>query len=384
MKLLISDINWNLVGDYFISLAICLVAAKLLSVAILQGLRLYLERAIPGLRGAIDVKKNYTPWLFLFLLALMANKVTFATLVSLHANYIITVFTLISLYSGVMLCTRSIPLLKIAFQKYFDYSGLNNLKQRSISTQFQFIEKIFVITLWSSALVAALCSFREGRELAKSLLASAGVLGIVIGFAAQSSLRNLMAGFQIAFTQPIRLDDALLVEGQWGRVEKITLTYVVVCLWDLRRLVVPIHYFIEKPFENWTKTSSDLLPVVMLYVDFSLPVEPLRREFETILKSSPLWNQKAAAVQVTDLKEKTMEIRLLMSANNAPQAFDLRCIVRERIIAYLQQNYPDALPKSRFDNPELRPVEKQISTGATRSSNMPEQLHLKQAQGGEL
>jgi len=175
---------------------------------------------------------------------------------------------------------------------------------------------------------------------------------VVAAFAAQKSLGNFFAGFQIAFTQPIRLDDVVIVEGEWGRIEEINLTYVVVKIWDLRRLVLPITYFTEKPFQNWTRTSADLLGYIYFYADYSMPVEPLRQELHRILDASPLWDRKVCSLQVTDLSEKTMQIRALMSASNASKQFDLRCEVREKLVAFVQENYSSSFPRLRPYWPE--------------------------------
>jgi small-conductance mechanosensitive channel len=189
--------------------------------------------------------------------------------------------------------------------------------------------------------------FDSVRALGRSILASAGVAGIIIGIAAQRTLATLLAGVQIAFTQPIRLDDVVIVEGEWGRVEEITLTYVVVAIWDLRRMVLPITYFIEKPFQNWTRASADLLGSVFLYMDYSVPIAPLRAELDRILEGSKLWDRKVKVLQVTDAKEHTIELRILVSAADSSIAWDLRCDVREKMVDFLQRNFPDALPHSR-------------------------------------
>jgi small-conductance mechanosensitive channel len=164
-------------------------------------------------------------------------------------------------------------------------------------------------------------------------------------------LSNIMAGVQIALTQPIRIDDAVIVEGEWGNVEEITSTYVVIRIWDLRRLIVPLKYFLEKPFQNWTRQSADLIGVVMLYVDYSVPVDAIRARLAEILKGSPLWDGKVGVVQVTDAKERTVEVRVLVSAASSGQAFDLRCDVREKLIAWLQAHHPSALPRERLELP---------------------------------
>jgi small-conductance mechanosensitive channel len=171
----------------------------------------------------------------------------------------------------------------------------------------------------------------------------------VIGFAAQKTLGNLLAGIQIAITQPIRIDDVVVVEGEWGRIEEITLTYVVVRIWDLRRLVLPIGYFLEKPFQNWTRVSADVLGTVYLVVDYTVPVDEIRAQLERIVRESNLWDRKVCGVQVTDASERGIEVRALVSAADSSKAWDLRCEVREKLIAFLQQNYPGSLPRVRAE-----------------------------------
>ena len=180
------------------------------------------------------------------------------------------------------------------------------------------------------------------------LLASAGLASLVLATAAKSTASNLLAGLQIALTEPIRLDDVVIVQGQWGKIEEITTTYVVVKIWDLRRLIVPLTYFIENPFENWTRQDSALLGTAFLYVDYSVPVEALREEFTRVLESSSQWDKKVNALQVTDICQGTMQIRCLGSSSNASDLFDLRCVIREKMMAFIQDNHPDAFPRTRF------------------------------------
>jgi hypothetical protein len=189
--------------------------------------------------------------------------------------------------------------------------------------------------------------FDSVRQFGASILASAGVAGIVVGFAAQRSIATLLAGFQIALTQPIRVDDVVIVENEWGRIEEITLTYVVVRIWDQRRLVVPITYFIEQPFQNWTRTSSEMLATVFLHTDYTVSVGALRDELTRILSRSTLWDQRVNVLQVTDAREHTLEIRALASAADASRAWDLRCEIREQLVVFVQENYPASLPKLR-------------------------------------
>jgi small-conductance mechanosensitive channel len=223
----------------------------------------------------------------------------------------------------------------------------DNLRARSIYTQVMVLKKVAMTTIGLFTLASMLMVFDSVRQFGASILASAGVAGIVIGFAAQRSIATLLAGFQIALTQPIRVDDVVVVDGEWGRVEDITLTYVVLQLWDLRRLVVPITYFIEQPFQNWTRSSSAILGSVLFYVDYGLPLEPVRAELTRILGASRYWDRNASALQVTDATEHTLEIRALASAADASSAWELRCEIREKLIAFIQQKYPESLPRFR-------------------------------------
>jgi len=230
----------------------------------------------------------------------------------------------------------------------FDINKADNLRERKIRTQLQFIRQLSIGLIIILAACIILLSFNNLRKLGASLLAGVGVGGIIIGFAAQKSLSNLLAGFQIAFTQPLRIDDVLVVEGEWGRVEEITLTYVVLNIWDQRRLILPINYFIEKPFQNWTRNTADILGTVFLYLDYAVPLEPLRKEFTRLLENNPLWDKRVSVMQITNASEKTIEVRALMSASSSGNAFDLRCDVREGLIKFVQANYPDSLPLVRI------------------------------------
>jgi small-conductance mechanosensitive channel len=229
----------------------------------------------------------------------------------------------------------------------YDLNKSDNLRERKIRTQIQFIRKLIISLIVILAIGAVLLSFSSLRRIGAGLLTGVGISGIIVGFAAQRSLGNLLAGFQIAFTQPLRLDDALVVEGEFGRVEEITLTYVVLSLWDQRRLILPINYFIEKPFQNWTRTTSEIMGTVFLHLDYTAPFEEIRKEFNRILEASDLWDKRAGGMQVTETTENTVEVRLLVSAVNSGKAFDLRCYIRENMITYIQRNYPECLPKTR-------------------------------------
>lgn len=197
------------------------------------------------------------------------------------------------------------------------------------------------------AFALGLLSFESIKEIGVSLLASAGIAGLILGFAAQKSISMLLAGFQLALTQPIRLDDVVIVEGEWGRIEEITLTYVVVAIWDKRRLIIPVNYFIEKPFQNWTRHTAEIIGTVFLYVDYGFPLDKLRTFMDEALKANPYWDGKAKALQVTDCTEKTMQLRALASAKDSPSAWELRVKLREDLIEFIRLNYPEYLPRAR-------------------------------------
>jgi small-conductance mechanosensitive channel len=234
----------------------------------------------------------------------------------------------------------------------YDMSHPDNLLARKVRTQLYYLEEVAQVALGFVAFSLILMCFESARRVGSSLIASAGLAGIIIGFAAQRFLSSVIAGLQIAFTQPLRIDDVVIVEGEWGRVEEISLTYIVVGTWDHRSLVVPITYFVEKPFQNWTRTGAELLGSVIIYADYTLPVQMLREKFEELIRGSKLWDGKVGKIQVTDTTEKSMQIRALVSARNASDAFDLRCFVREELIRYIQAQSPEYLPKARVSSAE--------------------------------
>lgn len=225
----------------------------------------------------------------------------------------------------------------------------DNLDARRTVTQLRVLRSVLVAFITFTAIIVILLSFDGARQIGAGLLASAGLAGLVIGFAAQRALGNLLAGFQIAITQPIRLDDVVVVEGEWGRVEEITLTYVVIRIWDERRLILPISYFLEKPFTNWTRESSEILGTIFLYTDYSVPVEALRQELDRLVEASDHWDGRVKGLVVTDSKPTTLELRALISARDGGAAWDLRCEVREGLVRFLQREYPEALPRFRAE-----------------------------------
>jgi small-conductance mechanosensitive channel len=223
----------------------------------------------------------------------------------------------------------------------------DNLHARQIETRLDILTRASITIVLFVSTAIALTTFPAIRAVGATLLASAGLIGIMAGFAARPIFENLVAGIQIALTQPIRIDDVLIVEGEYGRVEKIGSTYVVVRLWDWRRMVLPLTYFIDKPFQNWTYTTANLIGSVMLYVDYSIPVDALRKAVGEIIEQSPLWDKQVVNVALTDAKEGSIEIRILCSARNSPDLFDLRCFIREKIVTFVQENFPAGFSSTR-------------------------------------
>lgn len=226
----------------------------------------------------------------------------------------------------------------------------DNLRARQIQTQSRVLLRTLSFFILLVGAAGMLMTFPAARQFGASLLASAGLAGLAVGFAARPVLANLIAGIQIAVTQPIRLDDVVIVENEWGRIEEITGTYVVVRIWDDRRLVVPLQYFIEKPFQNWTRRNSSIIGSVFFWVDYSLPLEPLREELRRLCQELPeLWDGRVIVLQVTDASEKSLQLRVLVSSQDSSRNWDLRCHLRESLIGFIQRQYPQCLPQLRAD-----------------------------------
>lgn len=292
-------------------------------------------------------KKIQIP-LFVFLLSCVSYLVVFSKLnLTDDQNYLLkksaTIGYILSISWAAIIFVKSI---RNKIVNRYDINAEDNLKARKIYTQFNILENIFVFVIILFAIGIALMSFENIRQIGISMLTSAGIAGIIIGFAAQKALATLLAGIQIAFTQPIRLEDVVVVEGEWGVIEEINLTYVVVKIWDKRRLVLPTTYFIEKPFQNWTRSSSDIMGTVFIYTSYNVPAKALRDALTNILENTPLWDKNVNVLQVTNTQKDIVELRALMSAKDSATAWDLRVHVREKLVEFLQQNYPESLPIS--------------------------------------
>src|SRR3989440_6411001 len=246
-----------------------------------------------------------------------------------------------------ILIIRGVNAIQSALMSRHRLDAEDNLSARKVFTQVSVIRKIIVTAVVIIATGSILMMFDPVRQFGTSILASAGIAGIVIGFAAQKTLGNVLAGIQIALTQPLLIGDIVVVEGEFGQIEEITLTYVTVRTWDLRRLVVPITQLVEKPFQNWSRVSTDLLGTVILYLDYQAPMGELRKELKRLVQDNPKWDKRVCGLQVTDTKQTTIEVRALVSASNPGRVFDLRCEVREGLIEFLCHNHPESLPRQR-------------------------------------
>ncbi len=224
-------------------------------------------------------------------------------------------------------------------------------------TQVRVFKRVIDTLIIIIAVSTALMSFNSVKQYGLSLFASAGAAGLVVGLAARPLLSNLIAGVQIAVTQPMRIEDAVIIENEWGWIEDIASTYVVVRLWDWRRMIVPLSYFIERPFQNWTREAASLIGSIILHVDYSANVPRIRQRLEEAARDSTLWDGAIVNLQVVDTNDKTMQLRALVSARNAPQAWDLRCEIREKLVSFLQEEMRYALPRQRADirEPDITP-----------------------------
>lgn len=229
----------------------------------------------------------------------------------------------------------------------FEVSEEHKAKDRKVLTQLRFLKSMALVVISTLAMASILWNIPSVQEIGRTILTSAGIAGIIIGVAAQKSIANLVTGFQLAFTQPLKIDDEVMIEGEFGTVEDITLTYVVVKTWDWRRLVLPLNYFNDKPFVNWSFSSKDIINTVFFYVDYSFPVEDLRLKFKELLLSNKLWDKRMADLWVTELNDRSMQVRATFSTKNSSAGWNLRCFIREELVAFIQKDYADHLPKYR-------------------------------------
>lgn len=294
------------------------------------------------------IKKISFPILILFISVVLRIEIIHENIGIGEFTFILKkISTLLVIIAITWLLIASIKIIKQKVVANYDVSASNNLKARKIYTQFNILERIIIFILIVFAIGIALMSFDSIREIGVSIFASAGIAGIILGFSAQKMIGSILAGIQIAIAQPIKIDDVVIVEGEWGKIEEITLTYVVIGIWDKRRLIVPTTYFIEKPFQNWTKSSSEILGTVFLYTDYKVPFDAIREELTRLLKSTDLWDGEVNNLQVTNAAPQNIEIRALMSAKDSSTAWDLRVFIREKLISFLQEKYPESLAHTK-------------------------------------
>jgi small-conductance mechanosensitive channel len=296
------------------------------------------------------IMRNIRGPLQLFLLGL-AFYIIFKTLKPQWANHsnFAQIYSILAIVCLGWLLIKVIYLGSILLLNRYDLQREDDYRARQVHTQIRVLQRIAVVFVVFLSVSGILFTFESVRSQGIRLLASAGILSILIGLAAQKTMSTFFAGLQIAIAQPIRVDDVVVVENEWGRIEEIHLTYVIVKLWDLRRLIVPITYFTDRVFQNWTQKTADILGTVMLYVDYSCPVKLIRQELDRFLEGNRLWDGKVKGVQVTNTTEHTMEIRILVSSPDSGTSFDLRCAVREHMISYLQKHHPVSLPRLRAE-----------------------------------
>jgi small-conductance mechanosensitive channel len=296
-------------------------------------------------RGVVE--RGRIKFRILMLLAALAVAVTVSPMDPDPSARIRSVLLFLGILTAGWLAAGVLDMWAVVYMRRFNVQTEDNLVARKHITQTRILQKVAKVVIALVSLGLALMTIAAFRQWGVSLLASAGVVGIIAGFALQPVLTNLLAGIQIAMTQPIRIDDALIVEGEWGTVEEITSTYVVVKLWDWRRMVLPLTYFIQKPFQNWTRETARLIGTAFLYVDYQAPMDRLRAELERICRESPHWDGDVVSLQVTDVTDRVAQVRCLASGRNGGVVFDLRCEIREKMLAFMRDQCPEALPRDR-------------------------------------
>lgn len=338
---------WRLWADVAVELALAALLGIVVHLVLSRVVRRVLARRTWGFVDVLFEQLRAPArfvWPLLFMtLARARSRVTGVTMPALDHALLLALFAALT-----WLAVRFIGAVDVYVKKRHDVTAADNREARRIHTQVTVLSRSLQVIAMIAGLAVALMTFPRVQQVGASILASAGIAGIVVGLAARPVLENLIGGLQIGFTQPIRLDDVVIVAGEYGRVEEITTTYVVLKLWDERRLIVPFSKFISEPFQNWTRTGSELLGTVFIWVDYTAPVERIRAAADAIVRESPLWDGRVFKVQVTEFTEQSMQLRVLVSAAHAGAAFDLRVHVREQLIAFLQRELPHLVPRRRI------------------------------------
>lgn len=331
-------------------LALITVAALLVAVLLHRLIRRLLWRWSAGHPLARDVLRYVRApmgWLVPLLMLAVVLRLRPEALSFALAQPLDRLVLIVLIGVATWLAVRCVQAMQVFFQQRFPMDAADNLHARRVLTQTRVLGRTATVLIVLLGLAAALMTLPLVRQIGASLLASAGLAGLAVGLAAKPVLSNLIAGLQIALSQPIRLDDVVIIEGEWGRIEEITGTYVVVRIWDERRLVVPLNWFIEHPFQNWTRSSAQIIGTVFLWLDYRTPLAPLREELTRICQASSDWDGRVSLLQVTDTNERAMQLRMLVSSADSGRNWDLRCRVREGLLAFVHGNYPEALPRLR-------------------------------------
>jgi small-conductance mechanosensitive channel len=340
---------------FFIWVVVGMLIALIIFLILIYLLKRVIKEFYPTLYGRIAVKIR-KPGIALFLIIGALVPFILIPYDIAWIGLLQKLLIILLIFSVSWLLIKSIHTVKLILLSRYEIDTKDNLKARKLFTQYEIFERILVFVIVFVALGIALMNFEPIRKIGVTLLTSAGLSALIIGLAAQKIIGAFLAGIQLAITQPIRIDDVVIVEGEWGKIEEINLTYVVVKIWDKRRLVLPTTYFIEKPFQNWTMTSADILGTIFIYTDYTFPVEKLREALSGYLKEAPKWDGEVNVLQVTNVSDRTMELRALMSAKDASDAWDLRVFIREKLLTFLQENYPEYLPRTRIQiNKEMTP-----------------------------
>jgi len=329
-------------------LAIALTTVVVLALAA-PGITYLLSRAANPFSFARDLLERVKPPLH-FLIPLIGLQIVWRSAPDnlFYSNAVTHLITLCIIVVIIWLGLRVVDAGRQVIFKRHPIEVSDNRSARRIHTQTQVLVHTLSFFVILFGIAAMLMTFPGAKQIGASLLASAGLAGLAVGFAAKPVLGNLIAGLQIALTQPLSLDDVVIVENEWGRIEEITSTYVVIKIWDERRLIVPLQYFIENPFQNWTRESTQLLGSLFLWVDYAMPLEPLRAELANLCKQAPqLWDGRVSIIQVTDTSDKAMQLRILVSSSNASNSWDLRCFLREKLVLFIAENHPEYLPQLR-------------------------------------
>lgn len=345
------NIDWNSILPELVLLSIAAAVALVLYIVarVVWKLLYRLSRPFPFIRDVLNCTRSP----LLYLVPLIGLQTAWANaaddIVLIHAVRHLNTLAMIGVFTWLFL--RVVGSIQTIIERKNPMNTVDNLAARRVQTQTRVLVQTLSVFVILFGLSAMLMTFPGARQFGTSLLASAGLAGLAVGFAAKPVLGNIIAGLQIALTQPIRLDDVVIVEGEWGRIEEITGTYVVVRIWDERRLIVPLQWFIENPFQNWTRRTSSILGTVFFWVDYQVPMEALRAELDRLIDQAPpaLWDGRVKVLQVTDATDRCLQIRILASSVDSSKSFDLRCYIRENMVAFVGRNYPEALPRLRTE-----------------------------------